>query len=53
MKPTPTPIFKPEPPYLPPRPMYFEPEDERCPSCKEGGVCGCILNTLEATSGVA
>jgi hypothetical protein len=40
------------PPFLPPRPLYFEPEDDTppmCPACKSGGVCMCVLYTLEVT----
>lgn len=34
------------PPFLPPRPLYFEPEDDvGCPACRAGGVCGCVLFT--------
>lgn len=37
---------------LPPRPLYFEPDDDWvkvCPACARGGVCGCICNLPEIT----
>lgn len=41
------------PGFVPPRPLYFEPEDPRvlgaCPACMKGGVCSCILNVPEIT----
>jgi len=35
----------------PPRPMYYEPEDGRCPACRAGGICMCVRPEREVTCG--